>query len=325
MYDPQIGRWLQSDPYDVFASLYVGMGNDPINQVDSDGGEPDAWLKNRNTGQWEWFDNINSFEDFIKSDLLQKGYIWDFDKSLGSFTDYFAGTLHFYHSDGAIEPLISLSNVIVPSVAVPKVDPCADPCTQSNQNYLASIARRKNKEIHDFLQLDYENGQIMEPRARIWDHIFGERTFEHELVDNRGYRTHKLAPLTGTPPVVGIKNPSGIFKLATLIDDEAFVHVTTNSAASNILEKGLDPQISGFVTKWKYVKNVVDPREFNGILYKQSLWGTTAGRFDNGATILQIEGKAKFLSPRTNWVNGVPQYKFYDLIHPKNIKIIKVL
>ena len=28
-YDPQIGRFLQSDPYDQFASGYVGMGNDP--------------------------------------------------------------------------------------------------------------------------------------------------------------------------------------------------------------------------------------------------------------------------------------------------------
>ena len=38
MYDPQTGRWLQSDPYDEFASGYVGMGNDPVNNVDPDGG-----------------------------------------------------------------------------------------------------------------------------------------------------------------------------------------------------------------------------------------------------------------------------------------------
>ena len=28
-YDPQTGRFLQQDPYDQFASGYVGMGNDP--------------------------------------------------------------------------------------------------------------------------------------------------------------------------------------------------------------------------------------------------------------------------------------------------------
>jgi hypothetical protein len=37
-YDPQIGRFLQHDPYGQFASGYVGMGNDPGNNVDEDGG-----------------------------------------------------------------------------------------------------------------------------------------------------------------------------------------------------------------------------------------------------------------------------------------------
>ena len=37
-YDPQIGRFLQNDPYDEFASGYVGMGNDPVNNIDPTGG-----------------------------------------------------------------------------------------------------------------------------------------------------------------------------------------------------------------------------------------------------------------------------------------------
>ena len=37
-YDPQIGRFLQNDPYDQFASGYVGMGNDPANNIDPSGG-----------------------------------------------------------------------------------------------------------------------------------------------------------------------------------------------------------------------------------------------------------------------------------------------
>ncbi|MDA3616880.1 RHS repeat domain-containing protein, partial [Polluticaenibacter yanchengensis] len=37
-YDPQIGRFLQADPYDQFASGYVGMGNDPVNTIDRSGG-----------------------------------------------------------------------------------------------------------------------------------------------------------------------------------------------------------------------------------------------------------------------------------------------
>ncbi|MEM6814947.1 MAG: RHS repeat-associated core domain-containing protein [Bacteroidota bacterium] len=38
MYDPLIGRWLQVDPYGQYASSYLGMGNNPINRVDPDGG-----------------------------------------------------------------------------------------------------------------------------------------------------------------------------------------------------------------------------------------------------------------------------------------------
>ncbi|MGN6645741.1 MAG: RHS repeat domain-containing protein, partial [Cytophaga sp.] len=38
MYDPVIGRWLSRDPYNQYHSPYVGMGNDPMNGVDPDGG-----------------------------------------------------------------------------------------------------------------------------------------------------------------------------------------------------------------------------------------------------------------------------------------------
>ncbi len=37
-YDAQIGRWVQQDPYQEFASPYVGMGDDPINLTDPSGG-----------------------------------------------------------------------------------------------------------------------------------------------------------------------------------------------------------------------------------------------------------------------------------------------
>lgn len=37
-YDPQIGRFVQVDPFDQFPSPYTGMGNDPVNYVDPSGG-----------------------------------------------------------------------------------------------------------------------------------------------------------------------------------------------------------------------------------------------------------------------------------------------
>ncbi|HYH15750.1 MAG TPA: T6SS effector amidase Tae4 family protein [Flavisolibacter sp.] len=38
MYSADIGRWMTPDPYGQFSSGYVGMGNDPANSVDPDGG-----------------------------------------------------------------------------------------------------------------------------------------------------------------------------------------------------------------------------------------------------------------------------------------------
>jgi RHS repeat-associated protein len=38
MYDARFGRWLSPDPYGQFASPYAGMGNNPPNGFDSDGG-----------------------------------------------------------------------------------------------------------------------------------------------------------------------------------------------------------------------------------------------------------------------------------------------
>lgn len=37
-YDSRIGRWLTTDPYDQFSSPYLGMGNNPVNGIDANGG-----------------------------------------------------------------------------------------------------------------------------------------------------------------------------------------------------------------------------------------------------------------------------------------------
>ena len=38
LWDGRIGRWLTTDPYGQFSSPYIGMGNNPINFIDPDGG-----------------------------------------------------------------------------------------------------------------------------------------------------------------------------------------------------------------------------------------------------------------------------------------------
>lgn len=104
--------------------------------------------------------------------------------------------------------------------------------------------------------------------------------------------------------------------------DDAFVHVTPSKYANNILKNGLDPAYSGgksYVTRWGNVKNITNASDFNTVLYRQNLWKSTAGKFDGGATILHINAKPTFFSPRTNWVNGVPQYIFTSPVSPKYI------
>lgn len=43
LWDSRIGRWLTTDPYGQYASPYLGMGNDPINGIDPDGGYKTKW------------------------------------------------------------------------------------------------------------------------------------------------------------------------------------------------------------------------------------------------------------------------------------------
>ena len=38
LWDGRIGRWLSPDPYGQYASPYIGMGNNPVNLTDPDGG-----------------------------------------------------------------------------------------------------------------------------------------------------------------------------------------------------------------------------------------------------------------------------------------------
>jgi RHS repeat-associated protein len=52
-YDPVVGRWKTIDPFGQFNSPYVGMGNDPVNNIDPTGG-----LSNPNGGFWNWLKNV---------------------------------------------------------------------------------------------------------------------------------------------------------------------------------------------------------------------------------------------------------------------------
>jgi RHS repeat-associated protein len=80
MYDPQIGRWTGADPYDQFASPYIGMGNDPVNSVDPSGGGID--------GPGPSFVSLSSIQDTWNNVLVPLGwckYCGDVAETLSDF------------------------------------------------------------------------------------------------------------------------------------------------------------------------------------------------------------------------------------------------
>jgi RHS repeat-associated protein len=63
-YDPVVGRWTAVDPKRIGFSPYVGMGNDPVNMVDPDGGGP--WKPDENGNLVaEAGDNAATLADYL--------------------------------------------------------------------------------------------------------------------------------------------------------------------------------------------------------------------------------------------------------------------
>ena len=89
-YDAQVGRWTGVDPYDEFASGYVGMGNDPVSGVDPNGG---------NIFSGNGLSLLNHLEIGIGAGIIGafiggkenavQGFAWGFGAGVtGSYLDY---------------------------------------------------------------------------------------------------------------------------------------------------------------------------------------------------------------------------------------------
>lgn len=108
MYDAQIGRWMSMDPMGQYASPYLGMGNNPLNRVDPDGGEdgpkprpvvnwkdfnpsnmivtldevivngfrPGATISAKEFNFWDRFASSNDISVKFTYDLIDAPYVW---------------------------------------------------------------------------------------------------------------------------------------------------------------------------------------------------------------------------------------------------------
>ncbi|MGP1994258.1 RHS repeat domain-containing protein [Zobellia laminariae] len=69
LWDSRIGRWLGPDPYGEFSSPYLGMGNNPINLIDPNGGMTDDCCD-------EWYSNVENQLDEVVVTAPRGGPSW---------------------------------------------------------------------------------------------------------------------------------------------------------------------------------------------------------------------------------------------------------
>jgi RHS repeat-associated protein len=303
-YDPQIGRFPQLDPLTddyPFLTPYQYASNDPITNIDIDGlegmsstGLVDVVVKNSSRI------GINQILTISKSVGIKVGVVGLSEVSKRILD----GHKHRIPQQMMIENLR---------------DPNEAPLSSNPADYKESHSWKIFEKVLERIEQDAWQSQ-------------GGNKWKSKLTGEIRYKSQALIhvyPESVVYPIPKLRfvykflgRSSNAAKNGGLVDD-AYVHITTPEGAKNILSKGLDPEISGFVTKWKYVKNITNGSDFNTMLYSQKLWSQTAKKFDKGFNILHINAKPSFFSPRTNWINGIPQYKFHSIVDPSLINKIK--
>lgn len=99
LWDSRIGRWISPDPYGQYYSPYLGMGNNPINGVDPDGG---CFTKDENGNTIACNDNSSVGTKMIGhagNEWVMTGEGWA--RTDGEFIGL--GSLSHYSSDPALE------------------------------------------------------------------------------------------------------------------------------------------------------------------------------------------------------------------------------
>lgn len=85
LWDSRIGRWTSPDPYGQYSSPYVGMGNDPVNGIDPDGGWRFRFIA-------RWARNKAIKAGLNPGELYESNGEWGFNTSSG-YSEFEGGSL----------------------------------------------------------------------------------------------------------------------------------------------------------------------------------------------------------------------------------------
>ncbi|MFW9874324.1 MAG: RHS repeat-associated core domain-containing protein, partial [Candidatus Thorarchaeota archaeon] len=329
-YLPRLGRFLQTDPmgYEDSLNLYQAFNQNPVNFVDPMG------------------------EDYYRSEYYKrltsnaKPITWEeIDTALTGISEATRWGVQRVVNLGL--GLIQSAGHLINSIFIPGYgnrdhyfyyldleDPSGHSVSVDSRPSYQKVAGYSGGDMAKLPEHLYEAGKsgikMLDPTLSSSERKQHAKRFVEGLTDAGvlvwcGYKYYKN--YKAISPITEIAATESNIQMMEIPDD-AFVHVTTKQGAQDILKSGLDPNYSGYVTKWKYVKDVNNPKEFNTKIYSQSLWKKKTGKFDEGAYILEINPieNPKYFGPFTNRVNGFPQWLFQGkIIDPNRIGLIKII
>jgi RHS repeat-associated protein len=142
-YDAQIGRWIQNDPYEQYASGYVGMGNDPVNSLDTDGGESTVWGKRLGENghmQYKWFSDAAGVDKGWEA--ISSGFRF-FENGTGKqWEGNWDGTFHLISQTTITSPLPTFEDIGEPTFRA-----ISDPVAYDMRSERIASAIAYNKEM----------------------------------------------------------------------------------------------------------------------------------------------------------------------------------
>ena len=180
LWDNRIGRWLTTDPYGQYSSPYLGMGNDPVNRIDSDGGADNPVYDSKGnykgntvegfTGEAIIYDGNIDFSGLTKDQLINNGgtYLSNFSFDNPFFRDQIESHIaNFKLGDGLdIDGTISINSGDIGDALYKAV------VNASNLSVIRGVDRNGNSIADRYYEPTVENIRNKVNLHEVGGHIF---------------------------------------------------------------------------------------------------------------------------------------------------------